>query len=66
MMHGILFLVHPKDTNIRVFVFAHGREQAKDVAQGWLGRGWGGPNNWEVTPLTEKGDRVHMSITLSV
>lgn len=61
----ILFMVHPKGTNIRVFVYDPGREGAKDKARNWLGNGWGGPDNWEVTPLTEKGDRVHLNVTLS-
>lgn len=61
----ILFLVHPKDTNIRFITWALDREQAKRHAVVWLGFGWGGPDNWEVTPLSAEGDRVHMNVTLN-
>ena len=62
----IMFLVHPKNTNIRVITYARDREGAKRGAARWLGNGWGGLDNWEVTPLTEDGDRVHLDVTLSV
>lgn len=40
-----------------------GREEAKRKASHWIG---GDPDTYTVTPLTDKGDRVHLAVTVSV
>lgn len=67
-MDYLVFLVKPKGTNLRVFVYARGRETAKHAAARWLGgeHAWGGFDNWEVTPLTEHGDRVFLDVTFGI
>lgn len=63
----ILFLVNPRGTNIRCFVWALGREDAKEKAKNWIGRiSYGGPDQWIVTPLTSPGDRVKLDLTLNI
>jgi len=58
----ILFLV--TYGNAHVIVWADGREEAKRQAQAWL------PHHadslYTVTPLTAKGDRVKLMVTLNV
>ncbi len=50
----IFFKVHKKGTNISVFTCAFDREGAKREAHDWIG---GNTDEYEVTPLTERGDR---------
>ena len=49
--------------NAHVITWALDREDAKRKARTWLSYD---PDKYIVTPLTEPGDRVHMSITLNV
>jgi hypothetical protein len=49
--------------NIRVVLWAMGREDAKRQARVWLGSD---PDSYTVTSLSEQGDRVHISITLAI
>ncbi len=51
----IFFKVHMKGTNISVFTIATNREAAKRNGHAWIG---GDPDKYEVTPLTEDGDRI--------
>jgi hypothetical protein len=57
----ILFMV--EYGNVHVITWADGREDAKRKAQVWLRLN---PDLYTVTPLTEPGDRIHLSINLAV
>ena len=57
----ILFMV--EYGNAHVITWAHDREDAKIKARSWLRNI---PDLYTVTPLTEPGDRVHLSISLNV
>jgi hypothetical protein len=60
-MDKIIFMVQMG--NVRVFVWATDREDAKRQAHSWIGSD---PDNYIVTPLTNLGDRIHLSLTLYV
>lgn len=47
--------------NIHYFTYTADRESAKRNAGRWIG---GNPDDYIVTPLTERGDRIHFGITL--
>lgn len=49
--------------NVRVFVWAIDREEAKRQARTWIGSD---SDNYIVTPLTNPGDRIHLALTLYV
>lgn len=49
--------------NVHYIAFAVDRERAKGLAHTWIG---GNPDEYTVTPITEKGDRIHLGITLQV
>lgn len=49
--------------NVHVITWAHNREDAKRRCKSWIGSN---PDYYIVSPLTEKGDRVHLNITLFV
>lgn len=57
----ILFIVEMG--NIHVITYAYERESAKRNAHSWIG---GNYDHYIVTPLTEPGDRIHLSLTLYV
>ncbi len=57
----ILYMI--ETDNAHVITWASSREDAKRKAQLWLG---GVSDNYICTPLTEKGDRVHLDITLAI
>ena len=51
---------------MHVLIWAADREHAKRLATPKLRGGqFGGPDNWDVIPLTNKGDRVYLDIILS-
>ena len=52
--------VHLKGTNISWFGVAHGREDAKNKAFQWIEIG--DKDDYEVTPLTEQGDRFKVEV----
>lgn len=56
-----LFLV--SSGSIRYVTWAVGREEAKRNARSWIGDD---SDRYIVTPLSERGDRVHVNLTLSV
>jgi hypothetical protein len=56
-----LFLV--SSGNVRYVTWAIDRESAKRNAFSWVG---GNPDKYEVTPLSERGDRVHIALTLAI
>lgn len=60
-MDNVLFLV--RHGNAHVLTFAAGRESAKQNAHKWLGAD---KDDYIVTPLTSRGDRIHVSLTLQV
>lgn len=49
--------------NVKVFVIAKGREEAKKQAHGWIG---GDREQYVVSPLTNPGDRIHFHMTLFI
>lgn len=49
--------------NIHVITNGYTREDAKRSAHKWIGAD---PEQYVVTPLTEKGDRIKIDITLQV
>lgn len=49
--------------NAHIITYAHDREQARRNALDWLGAN---PDDYIVTPLTEKGDRIKLDIILYV
>ena len=57
----ILFMVEMG--NIHYICWADGREDAKCQARGWIGSD---PDTYIVSPLTERGDRVHIALTLAI
>jgi len=64
-----LFLIRAPGTEFDsnpsyVLVFASDREAAKNQAMPHMNRLRGGPETWDVLPLTEEGAHVHLSITL--
>ncbi len=62
MLNGnILFMVEMG--NIHFICDARDREDAKRKAYQWIG---GNSDDYTVSPLTEKGDRIHMAVTLYV
>lgn len=60
-----LFIVHPKESDIYVLVWAEDREPAKKAADQLLSRYWGMPDDWDVIPLTPEGARVHLALELN-
>jgi hypothetical protein len=53
-------------SNVKVVLWANGREEAKRQANaGWLS-GMGNPDYFICTPITNPGDRVKLDITLNV
>lgn len=49
--------------NVKHVSWALDREDAKRKAQRWMGED---PDHYIVTPLTNRGDRVHLDLTLNV
>jgi hypothetical protein len=49
--------------NIRVIIWATGREDAKRQAKSWLR---GDADSYIVSPLSESGDKVHLAIMLTI
>ena len=64
MLDGqILWMVQLREhSNIRFFTAEWDRESAKRAAHRWIG---GNKDEYVVSPLTEKGDRVRVELTLS-
>lgn len=60
----ILFIVHPKESDVYVVVWAEDREAAKKDADKTLSRYWGMPDDWDVIPLTPEGALVHLALEL--
>jgi hypothetical protein len=64
-----LFVVQPPnghESNVKVVVWASGRDDAGRKAEaGWL-RGYGRAHEFVITPITDPGDRVKVDITLNV
>lgn len=60
MNDKILFLVEMG--NIHYICYASNRENAKRQAHSWIGSD---PDHYTVTPLTERGDRIHIALTLA-
>ena len=60
-MDWILFMV--EYGNVHVILNALNREDAKRRARNWIGYD---SEKYTVTPLTEKGDRIKLDVTLYV
>lgn len=56
-------LFHVKMGNIVYVTWALDRENAKRNAKSWIG---GNPDDYAVTPLSARGDRVHFALTLAI
>lgn len=60
-MEKSLYLV--KLGNACFITYTYNRESAKRDARSWLG---GYSDQYTVTPITEKGDRLHLHLTMFV